>query len=158
MTRTKVQRQTSATRIDEIERMFGARRSQPAAEAPPMEIRVDGGSNRTEDDWLVPKKLTAECVSGKLVLDFTNARCSRREIDIRVEAGSGAIVLIVPRGWRVDLEGVAPGAGTLSNRVSLPRFPGAPLIRVVGRVDTGSVKARYAFRSPATWLRRSPTH
>ncbi|WP_051179633.1 hypothetical protein [Nocardia concava] len=155
MTRTKVQRQTPATRVDDIERMFGARRYQPAAEAPPMEIRVTGGTRRTDEDWTVPKKLVADCVSGKLVVDFTRARCSRREIDIQVTAGAGAIVLIVPRGWRVDMDGVTPGEGTVANRVKLPRFPGAPLIRVTGTVDTGVVKARYAYRSPLRWLRRS---
>ncbi|GAB2524024.1 hypothetical protein [Nocardia heshunensis] len=155
MTRTKVQRQTPATHVDDVERMFGARRPQPATEAPPLTIRVTGGTRRTDDDWLVPKKLVADCVSGKLVVDFTRARCSRREIDVQVEAGAGAIVLIVPRGWRVDLDGVTPGNGTVANRVRLPRFPGAPLIRVVGQVDTGVVKARYAYRSPLRWLRRS---
>ncbi|MTE14618.1 hypothetical protein [Nocardia aurantiaca] len=155
MTRTKEQRRTPATRVEEIERMFGARESQPAADAPPLELRVAGGTKRTDDDWIVPKQLVADCVSGKLVVDFTRARCSRREIDIRVTAGAGAIVLIVPRGWRVDLDGVRPGNGSVTNRVTLPRFPGAPLIRVTGEVDTGVVKARYAYRSPLMWLRRS---
>ncbi|BEK99249.1 hypothetical protein [Nocardia seriolae] len=155
MTRTKEQRQTSAVRVDDVERMFGARRNQPAAEAPPLELRVNGGTKRTDDDWTVPKKLVADCVSGKLVVDFTRARCSRREIDIQVTAGGGTIVLIVPRGWRVDMDAVTPGGGTVSNRVKLPRFPGAPLIRVVGQVDTGTVKARYAYRSPLRRLRRS---
>ncbi|MVU79928.1 hypothetical protein GPX89_22120 [Nocardia sp. ET3-3] len=155
MTRTKEQRQTPAVRVDDVERMFGARRSQPSTDTPPLELRASGGTKRTDEDWVVPKKLMAECVSGKLVVDFTQARCSRREIDIQVTAGAGAIVLIVPRGWRVDLDGVTPGEGTVANRVKLPRFPGAPLIRVVGRVETGVVKARYAYRSPLMWLRRS---
>ncbi|MEC3958117.1 hypothetical protein VMT65_34130 [Nocardia sp. CDC153] len=156
MTRTKEQRHTPATRVDDIERMFGARRSQPAADTPPLELRVtDGTRRRTDDDWTVPKKLVAEAVSGKLVIDFTRARCSRREIDIQAVAGAGAIVLIVPRGWRVDMDAVSPGNGTVANRVKLPRFPGAPIIRVVGQVDTGVVKARYAYRSPLPWFRRS---
>ncbi|AYF74601.1 hypothetical protein D7D52_12840 [Nocardia yunnanensis] len=155
MTRTKVQRQTAATRVDDVERMFGARRYQPGAAESALTIRVDGGTRRTDDDWTVPKKLVAEAVSGKLVVDFTRARCSRREIDVQVAAGAGAIVLIVPRGWRVDLESVTPGAGTVANRVKLPRFPGAPLIRVTGEVDSGVVKARYAYRSPLLWLRRA---
>ncbi|MFE2993911.1 hypothetical protein ACFXG4_02715 [Nocardia sp. NPDC059246] len=155
MTRTKEQRHTPATRVDDIERRFGARRYQPTADTPAMELQVTSGTKRTDDDWIVPKQLVADCVSGKLVLDFTRARCSRREIDIRVEADAGTIVLIVPRGWRVDTDGVQPGAGSVANRVKLPRFPGAPLIRVTGEVDTGAVRARYAYRSPLRWLRRS---
>ncbi|MFF0608702.1 hypothetical protein ACFYUD_08550 [Nocardia tengchongensis] len=155
MTRTKEQRQTAATRVDDIEGAFGARRYRPSPDAQPLELRVNGGTKRTDEDWTVPKQLVAECVSGKLVLDFTQARCSRREIDIRVAAGAGAIVLIVPRGWRVDMEGVQPGNGSVANRVKLPRFPGAPLIRVTGQVDSGAVRARYAYRSPLGLLRRT---
>ncbi|MEU1206675.1 hypothetical protein [Nocardia sp. NPDC005825] len=155
MTRTKEQRQTAATRVDDIEGVLGARRYRPSMDAPPLELRVTSGTKRTDEDWTVPKQLVAECVSGKLVVDFTQARCSRREIDIRVAAGAGAIVLIVPRGWRVDTDGVRPGNGTVANRVKLPRFPGAPLIRVTGEADSGAVKARYAYRSPIGLLRRS---
>lgn len=155
VTRTKEQRHTAAVRNDDFERMFGARRKQPA-DVPPLHLQVNGGTQRTGESWTVPKTITAEAVSGKLVIDFTTAHCTRREIELRVEAGAGAIVLIVPRGWRVDMDGVRnDSGGTVSNRVKLPRFPGAPLIRVAGAVETGTVKARYAFRTPLAWLRRS---
>ncbi|WP_157535371.1 hypothetical protein [Nocardia inohanensis] len=155
MTRTKEQRHKPAVRVDDIERMFGARRKQPA-DVPPLRLQVNGGTQRTGKSWSVPKTITAEAVSGKLVVDFTNAHCTRREIDLRVEAGAGAIVVIVPRGWRVDLANVRnEHGGTVSNRVKLPRFPGAPMIHVEGAVETGTVKARYAYRSPLEWLRRS---
>ncbi|MFI1915732.1 hypothetical protein [Nocardia sp. NPDC020380] len=154
MTRTKEQR-PAPIRIDDIERMFGARRSRSAAVEPPLEIRCASGTKRTDADWTVPKQVVAECLTGKLVIDFTQAYCSRREIDVRVHADAGAIVLVVPRGWRVDIEGVEHGTGTVTNKVRLPRFPGAPVIRVVGRVETGTVKARYAYRSPLNWFRRS---
>ncbi|WP_067695345.1 hypothetical protein [Nocardia jejuensis] len=153
MTRTKEQRRTSAVRIDDIERMFGERRSQHVEET--LELQVGGESRRTDADWTVPRYVSAECISGKLVIDFTQALCSRREIDVRVDAGSGTIVLVVPRGWRVDLDGVKCGDGAIANRVKLPRFPGAPLIRVVGHVDSGVLKARYDYRSPIGWLRRA---
>ncbi|MEV6770799.1 hypothetical protein AB0N05_19475 [Nocardia sp. NPDC051030] len=157
MTRTKEQRQTSAVRIDPTERMFGARRYQHVEETP-LELRVPSGSKRTDEQWTVPRNIVAECISGRLVIDFTQAHCSRREIDVRVDAGSGTIVLIVPRGWRVDLEGVGCGDGAIANRVKLPRFPGAPLIRVEGQVDSGVLKARYAYRNPISRFLRSRSH
>lgn len=121
-----------------------------------MELRVTSESRRTDEQWTVPEKLVAECTSGKVVVDFTQAYCTRREIEMHINAGSGSIVVIVPRGWRVDLDTVEFGeTGHAANRVTLPRFPGAPLIHIEGRVESGVLKARYAYRSPLGWLRRS---
>ncbi|MEV6068200.1 hypothetical protein AB0L82_16735 [Nocardia sp. NPDC052001] len=160
MSRTTEQRRVPAFGFDDLQRFAAAARRSgeqvrtPAPAAPPLELRVTGESRRTEEQWTVPEKLVAECTSGKVVVDFTQAYCSRREIDMRVIAGSGTIIVIVPRGWRVDLDAVEIGTGGhVSNRVTLPRFPGAPLIRIEGRVETGVLKARYAYRSPKAWLR-----
>ncbi|MRH86373.1 hypothetical protein GFY24_02630 [Nocardia sp. SYP-A9097] len=161
MSRTTEQRQVPAFGFDDLQRFAAAARNSGAqqrtpspAAPPPLELRVTSESRRTGDQWTVPEKLVAECTSGKVVIDFTQAYCSRRAIDIRINAGSGTIVVIVPRGWRVDLDAVEFGTGGhISNRVTLPRFPGAPLIRIEGRVESGALKARYAFRSPKGWLR-----
>ncbi|MFC9994381.1 hypothetical protein [Nocardia sp. NPDC127526] len=148
-------RTTAQSRPEALWRMPVSGRPRQPVEEPPLRLRVDGGTARTDDQWTVPKTLFAESVSGKLVIDFTRAHCVRREIDVHVRAGAGAIVMIVPRGWRIDLDGVQRGGGTVTNKVTLPRFPGAPLIRVQGQVETGTVKARYAYRSPLNWFRRS---
>ncbi|WP_157556455.1 hypothetical protein [Nocardia acidivorans] len=161
MSRTTEQRRVPAFGFDDLQRFaaareHAARQRTPSPAAPPLELRVTSESRRTDEQWTVPEKLVAECTTGKVVIDFTRAYCSRRAIDIRVDAGSGTIVVIVPRGWRVDLDAVEFGAGAhASNRVTLPRFPGAPLIRIEGRIESGVLKARYAFRSPVAWLRRS---
>ncbi|WP_330184204.1 cell wall-active antibiotics response protein [Nocardia sp. NBC_01503] len=161
MSRTTEQRRVPAFGFDDLQRFAAARKNAarqrtPSPAAPPLELRVTSESRRTDEQWTVPEKLVAECTSGKVVIDFTQAYCSRRAIDMRINAGSGTIVVIVPRGWRVDLDAVEFGpGGHISNRVTLPRFPGAPLIHIEGRVESGALKARYAFRSPVAWLRRS---
>lgn len=158
MSRTAEQRRVPAIRFD-VQRSSEAA-STPAPRLSPLadtiELRVTSGFQRTGEQWTVPKRLVAECTSGRVVIDFTKAHCTRREIDIAVHAGSGTVVVIVPRGWRVDLESVQRGdTASVTNRVKLPRFPGAPLIRVQGQVESGSIKARYAYRSPLAWVRRS---
>ncbi|WP_297610622.1 hypothetical protein [Nocardia sp.] len=161
MSRTTEQRRVTAFGFDDIQRFAevaraGAeKRESRTREVPPMELRVTSEFRRTDEQWTVPEMLVAECTTGKVVVDFTQAYCSRREIDMQVSAGSGSIVVIVPRGWRIDLEAVEFGTGHVVNRVNLPRFPGAPLIRIQGHVESGVLKARYAHRSPAEWLRRS---
>ena len=155
MIRTKERRRTAVAHSDDIGSMAGMRRSRPPAAGPVVTLRSENETRRTGDDWTVPEQVVAEAISGKLIIDFTRARCSRREIDVRVRAASGTVVLIVPRGWRVDLDGMESGGGALTNRVTLPRFPGAPLVRVAGRTGTGAVKARYPYRSPLNRLRRT---
>ncbi|MBL1073176.1 DUF1707 domain-containing protein [Nocardia sp. 2] len=120
-----------------------------------LELRVGSGTKRVDGQWEVPEKVTAECGSGTIHIDFNNAYCARRQLTITADVGSGALVLIVPRGWRVDLDRVKCGSGSVVNRVRLPHFPGAPVLRVEGRVKSGVVKARYRYRSPWAWLRRS---
>ncbi|MGV9412298.1 hypothetical protein ACWDOP_20475 [Nocardia sp. NPDC003693] len=157
MSRTTEQQRVSAYRFPEGAHPASrtAPQRSPLAEHP-LELRVTSGFQRTPEQWTVPKQLVAHCTSGRVVIDFTRAHCTRREIDLELHAGSGTIVIVVPRGWRVDLDGLRRGAdATVADRVNLPRFPGAPLIRVVGQIETGVVKARYAYRSPMEWLRRS---
>ncbi|QLY31007.1 DUF1707 SHOCT-like domain-containing protein [Nocardia huaxiensis] len=129
----------------------------PDHNAETLDLRVGSGTKRVDGQWEVPDRLTAECGSGTIHIDFNNAYCARRQITVKVEIGSGAVVLIVPRGWRVDLDRVQCGSGSVVNRVKLPHFPGAPILRVEGKVNSGAVKARYRYRSPWAWLKRSHT-
>ncbi|MFI6871115.1 hypothetical protein [Nocardia sp. NPDC050406] len=87
-----------------------------------------------------------------MTVDFTRAFCPHREIDMRVAVGSGSVLLVVPRGWRVHLDEVRSDGGRVVNRVKRRPFPGARVVRVSGQVETGSVKARYPYRYMFNWL------
>lgn len=126
----------------------------PASE--PIELVVESGSRKKAGAWTVPAELSARCDSGSVTFDFTEAFCSYPEVTLRVDIKSGSVVLIVPHGWRVDLDRVVTKSGNVVDKVLLPRLPDAPLIRVEGRVTSGTIKARYPRRSFWAWLLRRP--
>lgn len=126
----------------------------PAAE--PLELVVKSGSREKAGEWTVPAELSARCSSGSITFDFTEAFCPYPEITLRVDITSGSVVLIVHNGWQVDLDRVVTSSGNVVDKVLLPRLPGAPLVRVEGRVASGTVKARYPRRSFWAWLLRRP--
>ncbi|MEU7139613.1 DUF1707 domain-containing protein [Nocardia sp. NPDC046473] len=125
----------------------------------PIELRTKSGSRDKRGQWVVPAELTAECGSGSITFDFTQALCAHTEIALHATAGSGSIKLIVPRGWRVDVDRVRTKSGSVSNRATEPLLPGAPVLRVDGKVGSGSLSVRYPRpprRSFLAWLLRRP--
>ncbi|WP_405159796.1 DUF1707 domain-containing protein [Nocardia sp. NBC_01499] len=125
----------------------------------PIELRTGSGSLEKRGQWTVPAELTAECSSGSITFDFTSALCPHGEISLHATVGSGSVKLIVPRGWRVDVDRVRTKSGSVSNRATEPLHPGAPVLRVDGKVGSGSIDVRYprpARRSFLAWLLRRP--
>jgi len=95
--------------------------------------------------WTVPPRVVATAGMGNVKLDFTEAIVRRREILIEAQAYAGNVVLIVPEGFDVDVEGVQVGVGKVKKRVA-PRRSGEPLLRVVGRTVLGDIVVRHPRR------------
>ncbi|MFE9321667.1 DUF1707 domain-containing protein [Nocardia sp. NPDC052278] len=130
-----------------------------AAAREPIELRTGSGARVKDGAWIVPAEITAECSSGGIKIDFTQALCPHREVVVHVAVGSGTIQLIVPRGWRVDLDRVQASSGTVKNKVTEGSLPGSPLLRVDGEIGSGAVVAKYPRplrRSFLAWLLRRP--
>lgn len=128
----------------------------PDITAAPIELRTKSGFRDKSGYWVVPAEITAETRSGTIKLDFTAASYAHRGIAVHAEIGSGTLLLIVPSGWRVDLDQVRVGSGTVANKVRGPQISGAPVVRVDGRVGSGLIRARYPRRSFLAWLQRRP--
>lgn len=126
------------------------------SEAPPLDLKTRSGSLRKTGYWRVPSHITAECTSGSIKLDFTAAECPHREVIVDVMAKSGSVVLIVPKGWAVDLDQASATSGTVVNKVRERPAPDGPLLRVSGKVLSGSISARYPRRSFWAWLTGKP--
>ncbi|MFI6042048.1 DUF1707 domain-containing protein [Nocardia sp. NPDC051321] len=125
----------------------------------PVELRTKSGSRDKRGQWIVPTELIAECGSGSIIFDFTQALCPHNEIALHASVGSGTIKLIVPRGWRADVDRVRTKSGSVSNRATEPPLPGAPVLRVDGKVGSGSISVRYPRRPRRSflgWLLRRP--
>jgi hypothetical protein len=126
--------------------------SPQSLEIPPLKLWTKSGTVRKHGYWMVPSSIAAECTSGFIKLDFTEADCPHRVVDIQVSARSGSVVLVVPKGWSVDLDQVMATSGSVVNKVRDRPEPGAPLLRVGGKVTSGTIRARYPRRSFWDWL------
>ena len=124
-----------------------------STEVVPLDLRTRSGSLAKEGFWRVPSHITAECTSGRIKLDFTQVECSHRDVKIDVMARSGSIVLVVPKGWVVDLDQATAKSGTIVNRVRERRDRDSPTLHVHGRVLSGRISARYPRRSFRMWLK-----
>ncbi|HUX21636.1 MAG TPA: DUF1707 domain-containing protein [Spirochaetia bacterium] len=123
-----------------------------AAEVPTLDLQTTSGSLKKSGYWRVPSHVTAQCTSGRIVLDFTEADCPHREVTLEVTARSGSVILIVPHGWAVDLDRASAKSGTVVNKARERPAPDAPLLRVSGSVQSGRISARYPRRSFRAWL------
>ena len=123
-----------------------------APNIPELNLKTKAGSLRKKGYWQVPSQINAECSSGSIKLDFTEAECFHREVIIKVSARSGSVVLVVPHGWAVDLNHASATSGSVINKIRERPRPGAPMFRVSGTVTSGVIKARYPRRSFWDWL------
>ncbi len=123
-----------------------------APNIPALDLKTKAGSLRKKGYWQVPSHINAECNSGSIKLDFTEAECFHREVIINVSARSGRVVLIVPHGWAVDLNHASAASGSVKNKIRERPRPGAPTLRVSGKATSGVIKARYPRRSFLVWL------
>lgn len=122
----------------------------------PLDLQTRSGSLVKQGYWRVPSHITAECTSGRIKLDFTLAECSHREVQLDVRAKSGSIILVVPKGWVVDLDQATAKSGTIVNRVRERRDRDSPTLHVHGKVLSGRISARYPRRSFWMWLTGHP--
>jgi hypothetical protein len=127
-----------------------------AQSAQPLVLQTKSGSVKKRGFWRVPSAIEAECTSGVVKLDFTEAECPHAEVTVRVTAGSGAVVLIVPTDWSVDMDDASATSGSVVNKMRGRPAPGAPVLRVSGTVRSGTIKARPPRRSFRDWLRGLP--
>ncbi|MBN1685584.1 MAG: DUF1707 domain-containing protein [Spirochaetales bacterium] len=123
-----------------------------APNIPDLQLKTKSGSLRKNGYWQVPSRISAECVSGSIKLDFTEAECFHREVIVEVSAKSGSVVFVVPHGWAVDLDHASATSGSVVNKIHERPRSGVPLLRVGGTVTSGVIKARYPRRSFRVWL------
>ena len=119
----------------------------------PLILRTKSGSIKRTGHWDVPAEITAECSSGTIKLDFTEASVPHREVKVRATATSGSVVLIVPHDWVVVMDDVSSVSGSIANKVGGRPGPYQPVLRVSGSVRSGTIVARHPRRSFWDWLR-----
>lgn len=128
------------------------------AEAARDLIRIDCGSGTARRDgrWLVPRRMEVRVVSGRVVLDLTEAVITMPLLTIDAQVHIGSLRLVTRPGIEVDIDKVAVRSG--SARVDAARVPAVPValrVEVSGRVGSGTLKARPRHR-PWKWLVHRP--
>ncbi|MFI6949572.1 DUF1707 domain-containing protein [Streptomyces sp. NPDC050422] len=117
----------------------------PAAVDPVEPLTVKGGVQGAERTgrWKVPPRIIAHGGLGGVRLDFSQAECRLREIDVDVTAGVARVVLVVPVGWKADTDAVDLSFGRLKNKTSGTHLPGKPILRITGSCGMGRIQIRH---------------
>lgn len=110
-----------------------------------LELRAGISDVRRSGTWAVPARLRVWPSMGNVKLDFRRADCPHRLVEIDVNGGAGNLVLILPEGWAVDVDGLRTGWGAVKNRRSGTPGPDGVLVRVTGGMGMGSLVARDAY-------------
>lgn len=108
-----------------------------------LELRTRTGTIKQTGAWTVPRSIVAECTMGNVTVDFTEANVTVHDIDLRIQCGSGNVVVIVPRGWAVVMEQVSTGMGNVINKANEVPDPNRPVLHVTAKVGMGNAKIRY---------------
>ncbi|QWF79539.1 DUF1707 SHOCT-like domain-containing protein [Amycolatopsis sp. CA-230715] len=117
-----------------------------AAEEPPLELSAGMGDLKRTGRWVVPRRIFARCSMGSVKLDFTEADCRHREVELEVQCGWGSVTVIVPKGWTVLTGAIAVGSGDFVHKATAPGVPGKPVLRVSGKVTAGTIKLKHSRR------------
>ncbi|MFB9931877.1 DUF1707 domain-containing protein [Amycolatopsis halotolerans] len=116
----------------------------PFSEPPALVLRTTNGSVKQEGEWVVPRRILAQCGSGRVRIDFTRAVCRHTEIQLKmVCTGSGQVQVTVPRGWSIRVEELSATSGRVIDKAADPYVPGSPLIWVSGELASGRLKIRH---------------
>lgn len=118
-----------------------------ASSAEPLVLETRSGTVKRMGHWVAPGRIVARSTSGTVKLDFTEAARPAGDVTVEAETRSGAIVLIVPRGWHVRIESASTHSGSVTNKAIDPPQAGAPTLYVHGTVRSGTVKVRYPYRT-----------
>ncbi|MFC7743105.1 DUF1707 domain-containing protein [Nocardiopsis composta] len=131
-----------------------------AASAPrrtdePLVLKAGGSNLRQTGYWVAPSEIVASAGMGNIKLDFTEAECPHKVMTVKVSAGMGNVVVVVPRGWEVQTQEMSTGMGNVINRVTDPPGRDSRLLRFSGNVTMGNLKVRYPSRFELAWKRRA---
>lgn len=115
-----------------------------------LTLRAKHSRQKREGRWQVPPRIVALAEHSSVRLDFTQAVVRTAEIHVDAEAEHGAVVLVVPEGWSIDVDDVATHHGTVKNKAVAPR-PGGVRVRVTGRAKHSNIVVRHPRRRRWWW-------
>lgn len=112
-------------------------------------IDRQGGRDKREGRWLVPRRLVVRVGWGHVTLDFTEAVITQPVLDIDLDVRSGTLTLLTRPGISIDADDVAVRSSG-SVKIRVPPDPAGPVaLRIVlsGTVQSGHLRARRRRRA-----------
>jgi len=117
-----------------------------APDSETMLLKTHGSNIKQNGRWTVPRRIVAECGVPSMVIDFTEASCTHRDVTVEANCGLGSIKLIVPRGWTVRIDGSSTNNSHISNKADAPTDPAAPTLTIIGHPRAGHIRIRQPRR------------
>lgn len=97
---------------------------------------------RQRGPWVVPQRIVARCTRSLITIDFTEASCAHREVNVEAACGTGWITLIVPRGWSVRIDPASTNTANIRNKATAPADPDAPTLNVIAHPQHGYIRIK----------------
>lgn len=113
-------------------------------------IRATGSSQKREGSWQVAERINAVAAHSSITLDFTDAVVPWPEVHVDLQAAHSSVVLIVPTGWRVDLDDVDLHYSSSRNKTGAVAADGVRL-HVTGTVSHSSLVVRHPRQRRWWW-------
>jgi hypothetical protein len=107
-----------------------------------LELRQTASSLRRQGLWTVPPRLVLRNRLGSMVLDFSQAHITHREVVIDIENDLGSIIMIVPDGSTVNADQLSVTMSSFSNTARAGVQPGYRHFVLTGRLMSSSLKVR----------------
>ena len=107
--------------------------------------------------WTVPQRMQIKATAGNVKLDFTEAVITRDTLNLEVDLGIGADLLLITKpGIIVETDDLTMRGGDVRIQDAADQVPVVLTVVVSGRVRGGNVAARFPRRNLRQWLRRDP--
>jgi Domain of unknown function (DUF1707) len=109
-------------------------------------LKTTSHNLRQSGRWVVPRRIIADTTSAWITIDFTQATCAHREVDVEAVAQTGWIRLILPVGWAARISPSSTNTSHISNKVAETPDPGAPTVILTGHPAFGYIRIRQRRR------------
>jgi hypothetical protein len=110
----------------------------------PLVIKAGWDSETRRARWAVPPYIRCEPSMSNIELNFLEVDTDLQVIEIEIVAGLGAVIVVIPDDWAVNVDELSKTWGNVKSVVNAVPTGGKPLIRVGGSIGMGTFKARFA--------------
>lgn len=110
----------------------------------PLVIKAGWESEVRRARWSVPPYIRCEPSMSNIELNFLEVETDLEVIEVEIVAGMGAVVIVIPDGWAVNVDQLSKTWGSVKSVVDAVPTGRRPLVRVGGSIGMGSFKARFA--------------